>query len=99
MAFIRLLKAPDPKVKRQKMINVIRQHLTSLQCRSRKSKMQTECVLLSALPDMGDQTVRRPKFLRRYLASRSQSEGSSLSHGLDSSGVVTNGSYSMYCSV
>lgn len=93
MTFIRLLKAPDLKMKRHKMINVIQQHLTSLQCRSRKSKMQNECVLLSALSDMGDQ------MMRRYLASRSQSEGSSLSHGLDSSGVVTNASYSVYCSV
>lgn len=43
--------------------------------------------------------VRRPRLPLPYLASRSQSEGSSLIHGLDSSGVVTNGSYSMYCSV
>lgn len=96
MAFIGLLKAPDLKVKRHKAINAIQQHLTSLQRRSSKSKMQNKCVLLSALPDVGDQMMRR---LRRYLASRSQSEGSSLSHGLDSSGVVTNGSYSVYCSV
>lgn len=38
-------------------------------------------------------------FLLIYLVSRSQREASSLVHGLDGSGAITNASYSMYCSV